>query len=140
MPTSAQNTFSANRIVPFWPKPDAVRENFALPASTTLVAGTMVGELADTPGTVDAYSTGGSNGLSLCRGVLEYDCATDSAGNITFGTVAGANAFGVTALVAPVFVAGAFATGDLTGLDDNGVEDLNGHLASGDVSDGVLIF
>jgi hypothetical protein len=113
--------------------------HFKIPASTTLAKGTVVGEMADTLGTVDAYATGGSNGLNTALGIMVYDVISDASGNITFGTTATGDEFGVEHLSCPVYVKGTFRTNDLTGLDAAGVADMNGHL-TGTVSDGILRF
>lgn len=56
MPTSATNTFTGRSLEPFYDAEDALMINVNLPASVTLAAGTVLGEITGTPGTFKAYS------------------------------------------------------------------------------------
>lgn len=74
--------------------------------------------------------------------VLQYPCATDASGNITFGTVAGGDPLGITYPVAPAFSKGDFSTADLLqsgagSIDARAVAKL-GRLLWGTTSAGCL--
>jgi hypothetical protein len=66
-----------------------------------------------TLGTYKAWDEYGTDGSQFAKAILEYDCATDSSGNITFGGASGGGDKGQTWPVAPAFIKGSFATADL---------------------------
>jgi hypothetical protein len=101
------------------------------------IARTTIGRSANTAG---AYANGNSDGTETAKYLLKYACATDAAGNITFGGQSGADVAGVSSKTAPVYYGGVFKTSELVGLDANGVTDLNGVLLQGTATDGVLKF
>ena len=70
-------------------------------------------------------------------GILEYDIATDAAGNVYFGQQAGSE-WGQAYLSAPIYVNGDFDTTDLIGLDANALRLLKGRLISGTLTKGVV--
>jgi hypothetical protein len=83
------------------------------------------------------YSVNLPDGSQVPKAILKYACATDAAGNVTFGGAAG-NAFGLPAeKCAPAYWAGTFRTTDLVGLDAGAVTAL-GRLISGTLANGVL--
>lgn len=88
-------------------------------------------------GTYKAYNDSNSDGSQTAAGILQYDCATDSSGNITLGTASGGGNFQQTQKIAPMYINGAFYTSELTGLDANAVADL-GRLIEGTVTTGIL--
>lgn len=133
MPTAAMDTYNANRLIPYYHPNDALCVNFKFPNSTTIVAGTVVGEITASPGSVKAYANGNSDGSEVALGVSQYDVTVDASGNHTWG----GSSFGETRLYAPVFISGFFKTTDLTGLDAPGIADL-GRLVHGTLADGVL--
>jgi hypothetical protein len=107
---------------------------FAITSVTTGSAGT--------PGTFAAYAAGNTDGSQTPRALLEYDAATDGAGNITPGLTAGSAEWaGYTWQSVPALFSGSFACGDLTGLDANclapqstgggGWRLINGNIANG---------
>lgn len=97
------------------------------------VAQTTYGKPAD--GYFVAYDDDGTpdDGRRTAKAILQYNCASDNLGNITFGLVSGVGDFQQTALSAPAYFTGFFAVSDLTGLDANGVTDL-GRLTRGTLS------
>lgn len=70
---------------------------------------------------------------NVAKGLLEYDCATDTEGRITLGTTKSAADHNATERSAPVWIEGYFRTADTVGLDANGVADL-GKLITGTTS------
>jgi hypothetical protein len=133
MPTAALHTFNTNKLIPFYHPEDAQAVHFKFPNSTTIVAGTVVGELTATPGSVAAYSNVAADGSETARGVVQYDVTVDGSGNHTWG----GSLWGETYKSAPVFISGYFKTTDLTGLDAPAIADL-GRLVHGVLADGVL--
>jgi hypothetical protein len=93
---------------------------------------------AGTPGTFRAYDPAGTDGRQIPKGVLEFDCATDASGNITFGTGTAGNWVGAFVQSAPAFFRGCFATGELTGLDEVALANAGWRLVSGTVGNGVV--
>lgn len=88
-------------------------------------------------GTYKKYSNSNTDGSEVARAICQYDCVTDSSGNITFGSQSGGGEHGETSKDAPVFVRGTFQTSDLTGLDSYAVADL-GRLIEGVLTNGLL--
>ena len=62
--------------------------------------------------------------------LLEYDVATDAAGNVTFGLQSGSE-WGQAYYSAPCYLNGDFNAADLTGLDANALKQFRGRLISG---------
>jgi hypothetical protein len=111
------------------------------------LAGQAVPLMTASAGTV-AHTTTGSTALQLANYNAAgagtptclncYACATDGAGNVTFGGQAGgAYLTGATWPGAMAYFGGSFATTDLVGLDANAVTRL-GRLASGTIANGIL--
>ena len=140
MATTPVNTFSAAVLVPMYATPPHAIQPDKLATSDVLAKGTVVGEATATPGTFKAYASGNVDGSETPKGFLQYDCATDASGNITFGTAATGGEFGETHKTAPVYFAGVFKTSELVGFDANAATKLGGHLVSGTVADGVYAF
>jgi hypothetical protein len=140
MPTTPIATFGGKRLIPLKAPEDAVSEVIGLKASTTFVAGTLVGEITASPGTYGPYATGNVDGTQNPTHVLQYDCITDASGNVTIGSsvTAGASEWGQTQKGAPAYASGLFATGDLVGLDAGAVTKL-GRLIQGTVTSGRLL-
>lgn len=117
----------------------AVQFNVALPASISYANGTVLGEIAATPGTFAAYNSSHTDGTQYAKVVLTYDVTTDADGNVTLSSTAGqiGDEWGGTDQGAPVYFAGTFNTGDLVGLDSNAVSQL-GRLVQGTVTTGIL--
>lgn len=143
MPTTATNTYSTDRLVPVYSPEEAKRIEVKLPASIAYAKGTILGEVTATPGTFKAYATAAGDGSGVAKLILEYACATDASGNITFGTTAVGGPFGETRLTAPAYYKGTFKTAELVqsgagAIDADAVADLNAHLVSGTLADGVI--
>lgn len=140
MPTTPVATFGYGRVDPYRNAEDAIVRNVNLKVSTVFAAGTVVGEITASPGTYGPYANGNVDGTGNPVGILQYACATDASGNITFGSVAGQSEWGLTSKGAPIYVSGYFKTDDLTGLDAGAVTKLGGHLVQGTVTSGELVF
>jgi hypothetical protein len=134
VPTTPVHTFSGNKLIPYYKPNEAFAAHFKLPNSTTLAAGTVVGEITASPGNVKAYASGNVDGSQVPVGVLQYDCTVDAAGNHTWG----GGLWGETYPSAPVYVRGAFATTDLTGLDAAALTNGKWRLLHGTVAAGVV--
>lgn len=144
MPTSPTNIYGLQRLVPVYPLPDVARQPVKLPASVVYARGTVLGEVTATPGTFKAYASGNVDGSQTARCILEYDCATDASGNITFGGTAGVEPYGITRPVAPAYFIGSFKTAELVqsgagAIDAGAVTSMGAHLISGTLADGVLV-
>ena len=74
----------------------------------------------------------------VTKGLLEYDCATDAVGNITFGPAVGASDWGVTRLATDAFYTGDYACEDLTGLTDAAIAAAGWRLVSGSSAHGIV--
>lgn len=107
--------------------------SLATPSNASLTKSTTGQHL----GTYKAYASGNTDGSQVPCGLLQYDCATDSSGNITMGSVAGGGPFGQVVPAVPMFIAGDFYTSDLTGLDANAVTKM-GRLLEGTLTSGVF--
>lgn len=138
MPTTASATFGYGRVDPFRRADEAVVRNVNLKASTVFAAGTLVGEITASPGVYGPYATGNVDGTQNPVGVLQYACATDASGNITFGSIAGTSEWGLTSKGAPIYVSGIFRTEDLVGLDAGAVTKL-GRIIQGTTTTGEII-
>lgn len=134
MPTAAIHTFDSNKLIPYYVDADSKVVHFKLPNSTTLAAGTVVGELTASPGSAKAYASGNADGSQVPVGVLQYGVTVDASGNHTWG----GSFWGETFTSAPVYVAGAFRTTDLVGLDATALTNGKWRLLHGTVADGVV--
>ena len=142
MPSAAQNTYSNNYLVPMYDE-EAPVKHVNLPASVVYSKGTLLGPVTATPGLHKAYASGSSDGSQVPNCILQYDCATDSSGNITIGGAAGAAPWGVTQKSAPAYIGGYFKTAELVqsgagAIDANALSAANWHLTDGTVADGVV--
>jgi Bacteriophage lambda head decoration protein D len=137
MPTTPVSTFGYGRVDPFREAEDADVRLVNLKASTTFAAGTIVGEITATPGTYGAYASTNTDGSQNPIGVLQYACATDASGNITFGSVAGSSEWGLVSKAAPIYMNGYFRCEDLVGLDANAVTKM-GRLIQGTTTSGEI--
>lgn len=139
MPTSAIATFGAGKVDPIR-NPDLARQEvFNGKASTTFAKGTVVGEIAASPGTVGPYASGNVDGTQNPIGVVVYDYITDASGNVSLGTgiTAGATEWGQVGKGIAVWTTGLFSCADLVGLDANAASKL-GRLVRGTVTAGEV--
>jgi hypothetical protein len=91
-----------------------------------------------TPAFVIAHTTTGASlgtyGLYTGSGTVivvnMYDCITDAAGNITYGSATGGDRWGQTFTNTPAYTSGTFYTTDLTGLDANAIASMSGKKAA----------
>lgn len=144
MPTTATNIYGYTSIRPMYEPEEEAAIPVALPASVSYLKGTILGEVAATLGTAKAYVDAAGDGSGVAKYILPLDCATDASGNITIGSAtAGAMPFGVTAKVVNVYYRGTFKTSELVqsgagAFDAAAAADLNAHLISGTLADGVI--
>lgn len=100
------------------------------PATTT--AG-----VAGFPGVYNAYASGNTDGSQNPKGILKYSVATDAAGVIWQGAVAGASEWGQSSKDTPMWYRGTFRCEDLYGLDTNAITKL-GRLIYGTYARGAV--
>ncbi len=97
---------------------------------------TATGGVAGTSNLMKKSLPTATDGSQTIRAFLEYDCSTDSSGNITYGQQnTGEPFFGTTYTTAPAFAMGIFNVSDLVGLDSrcygNNVVQMVGNGADG---------
>jgi hypothetical protein len=125
MPTTASRRYTHKAITPKYQERAAVMIQGQLVPSVNYVAGQLMAENAVTPGLYGVYVHLDAN-YGRWSGVLQYDCAVDSAGNITLGGQTGGDNMGITDLGAPIFIGGYFDVGDLVGFSANALTDRSG--------------
>ena len=99
---------------------NALTGNNPVLTTTTTTAGKPAG------GFWAAYNDSNSDGTEVCKGVMQFDVVADNFGMITFGNQQGGGDFGVKDYTAPIWAGGIFKGSDITGLDANGLADLQG--------------
>lgn len=122
-------TFSSQKLQPAIEPDDAMEQPFKVAASTTLARGTVVGEVAASPGTVAAYASGHSDGTETPIGVVAYDVVSDADGNVFFADAARSE-FGESEKTVPVFIKGYFLSAELPGLDAGAISKLGKKVGS----------
>jgi hypothetical protein len=133
MPTAAFDTYTGGPLAP-WIRPElASVQNVKLPNSTTVVKGTVLGEVTATPGLFKPYATGNVDGTQVPKAVAMYDVVIDASGNHVWG----GGQLGESRPYAPVYLAGYFRTTDLTGFDAGASTAAGWRLVSGSAADGV---
>lgn len=139
MPTAAILTFTGQKCEPCQNPDQARQEAVRISASKTLAAGTVLGQVTS-GGLFEAYSDADSPaGVGVARGILVYAVISDAASLLTFGTTAAsAGEFGEKHLSVPMWISGDFEAADLTGLDANGLADLQGRVVRGTISAGQI--
>lgn len=140
MASSPTYTYSEDQLIPMYPNIPHPVQPVKLAASTVFPKGCVIGEVTATPGTFKPYASGNADGSETPKCILQYPCATDASGNITFGGAATGGEHGETFKSAPAFMGGAFKTSELSGFDANAADKLGGHLVSGTVANGVYSF
>ncbi len=132
MPSTFTTSWTATRVDPLY-RPDlALAIDIAIPISTTIPKGTVMGELTASPGVFKAYASGNVDGSQVARGILVYTVTSDASGNITIE-----GEFGQTYKTCPVWVKGIFACSDLVGLDAAGLTNMGGALVRGPITVGA---
>jgi hypothetical protein len=132
MPTSAQDTFGAQKLEPAFRADLAVVIGVPMGNSLTIAKGTVLGKVTS-GGKYKAYADANSDGSEVARVIAQYDFTTDASGFVTITNERGAS----TSKLAPVYCEGYFRSEDLTGLDANGAADL-GAILVGDTTTGLL--
>jgi hypothetical protein len=141
MPLNPVDSWGMKRLDPFLEPDEASELPVNLIASTTFVAGTLLGELTATPGTYKPYATGNSDGSQLPKAILRHACVTDVNGNITYGDgPAGVNQDGIlpSSRVTDAYYSGIFKTTDIVGLDAGAVTALGARIISGTLANGII--
>jgi hypothetical protein len=141
MATTPIHTFSGQKLEPYLSEPVPQSVAVRISASKTIARGTVLGQV--TSGALfEAYSDADSPaGVGVARGIIAYDVISDAASLLTFGTTAAsAGEFGEKVLSVPMYISGTFRAEDLTGLDANGLADLQGNIVSGTISAGIIRF
>lgn len=124
------HTFNETKLEPALHPEKALTISIKLAASLTLAAGTVLGRVT-TGNLWKAYSDAASDGTEVARAILQYAVATDADGKHYFGGAA-TSEHGQYELSVPAYVCGFFYDADLTGLDANGLADLQGRTLIGD--------
>jgi hypothetical protein len=134
MPTAPSDTFTGAKVIPYYRADKAQAQSFKFPNSTTVVGGTLVGEITATPGSVKPYASANTDGSQVPIGVCMYDVTVDAAGNHTWG----GGTWGEQYESAPVYTVGQFLTTDLVGLDAAALTNGKWRLLHGTVASGVV--
>lgn len=124
------HTFTEQKLLPFQNPDDAKTVTVVLGNSLTLAAGTVLGRKTS-DNKWYAYSNAASDGTEVARAILQYAIATSADGKHYIGGAA-ASEHGQYELHAIAYINGDFAVADLTGLDANGLADMQGFLLFGD--------
>lgn len=124
------HTFTGQKLEPYMYPERALTIPIKLGASLTLAAGTVLGRITAS-NLWKAYSDAASDGSEVARAILQHAVATDASGNHYFGAAA-ASEHGQYESNVPAYITGLFADADLTGLDANGLADLQGRIILGD--------
>jgi hypothetical protein len=132
MPTSALDTFSAQKLEPAIVADQAVTVGVPMVAAVATVAkGTVLGMVTASK-LFKAYANANVDGSEVAKVIAMYDFTVDVSGNVFLS-----HEKSVARKLAPAYCEGYFRTEDLTGLDAAGVADL-GRIVSGDLTAGLL--
>lgn len=140
MATTPITTFSGQKLEPYFADLKPVMMAVRISASQTLVRGTILGQVTS-GGLFQAYSDADSPaGVGVARCILPFDIISDAAGLLTYGTTAGSSGeFGEKKLTVEVYIGQiVLRAEDLTGLDANGLADLQGRIPAGTISAGII--
>jgi hypothetical protein len=134
MPTSASLTFSVAKLEPAY-APDLARTDAFKVASGTYAKGTVCGIVSAT-GAAKAYANGNSDGSERAVIIAAYDMYSDG----THVSLKAATPLfdGELNTTAPFYVCGFFKCSDLTGLDANGIADMEARLIGANTVSGIL--
>lgn len=135
MPTAVTRSYLHNWLQPSQHPELSLMERFQVAANQTFAKGQVLGILSD-GGTLTAYNDAGSGGAEVAKAICPVACTSDGSGVIT---VEGGNLLGETEDTIPVFIGGYFFTADLTGIDANGLADMQGRLLWGDLTTGEIV-
>lgn len=134
MPTTASLTFTVAKLEPAYAPELAKTEAFKV-KSGTYTAGTVLGFVGAT-GAVGAYANGNSDGTETAAVIAQYDMYSDGT-NVSL-TGDSALLAGEQATEAPCYICGFFNCSELTGLDANGVTDMQARIIGANTVSGVL--
>lgn len=130
---------AAGYLEPLKNAEDANIDLVQLAVSTVYPAGTVIGEVAATPGVYGAYGSGHVDGTQNPTHILQYTVSTDAAGNIFLATTA-VSEWQQINNGAPAYRNGHFSCADLIGFDANALSKM-GRLVQGTVTAGhVMIY
>lgn len=74
----------------------------------------------------------------LAQVILKYPCATDSGGNVTYGTAANGGQWGETLKYATAYFTGSFLESELTSMTAGRLTAMGGHRISGVAGSGII--
>jgi hypothetical protein len=134
MPTTATLDFTVAKLEPAYAPELAKTQAFKV-KSGTYVKGEVCG-FVGTTGAAGAYANGNSDGTETAAVICVYDMYSDGT-NVSL-TDDGALLSGETRTDAPFYIAGFFECSELTGLDANGVTDMQARLIGANTVSGVL--
>lgn len=86
-------------------------------------------------GVYAAYADANSDGTGVMRGLCEFSFTVDSNGFVLFSDGTPSNSKTQT-----IYVGGTFTTADTSGVDANGLADVNGKIVTGNLTSGVFSF
>lgn len=133
MPTNTQE-FTVSKLEPAY-APDMARTDVFKVASGSYVAGTVCG-IVSTTGAAKAYANGNSDGSEEAKIIAMYDMYSDGT-NVSL-TNDSALLSGEVATGAPFYICGFFECAELTGLDANGITDMQARLIGANTDSGIL--
>jgi hypothetical protein len=124
-------------VAPLYPG-QACRTKVRLNPGLSLPQGTVLAERNARPGIFVPYDFMGVDGTQVPKLILEFDTATDAAGNATVGGLV-AGSLGITWQRVSAFSAGSFRCEELAGLDGGCLRPYGPwRLVEGTVAAGVL--
>lgn len=130
---------AAGFVQPLKNPDDANIDLVQLTASTVYPAGTVIAEVAATPGVYGPYATGGAGGLANPTHILQYSVTTDATGQIFMGGAA-VSEWTQPMPAAPAYRNGYFNCADIIAPDTGWVAKM-GRLVQGTATAGhVMIY
>jgi len=134
MPTSASLDFAVSKLEPAFAA-DMARTDVFKVASGSYVKGTVCGVVTAT-GAAKTYANGNNDGSERAQIIAVYNMYSD--GTHVSLTDDSALLPGETATGAPFYICGFFECGELTGLDANGITDMEARLIGANTVSGIL--
>lgn len=122
------------------PVPVATVYNNSLTGGTDPAAAVVHTTTGRTSNTYAPYANGNSDGSQTAVAILPFKCITDARGYIWFSDVVGSNDQGVAPRSVYAYFANViFDYAELTGLDANGITDLNARLVGDESGKQMLV-